>query len=269
MSFQNDAFLWYNAGDWGQFGLAIPNFSDDTRSQNSTIRQLTEVIGRNLQGIMFHTDSRLRTPPSINTLIRIHKLCTRARSLLVGRGVQPATPNMESQHSIPAPEEFLVFPTPYFTVRNTWLKEYAGLILLALTESFQHTENAKPIEISTTFAGTISQYIQRVYRMMSVELFRVPAAEASAADFTLSDVQIQAYDPTKWFTQTELIDTVPPHDLVPTEDDLRPLTDGIAISRLPSNLGRWPSGGPNGAAKLQGQSTAAESSEAFPQPPSP
>lgn len=269
MPFQNDAFLWYNVGDWGQFGLAIPNFSDDTRSQNSTIRQLTEVIGRNLQGIMFHTDSRLRTPPSINTLIRIHKLCTRARSLLVARGVEPATPNMESQHSIPAPEEFLVFPTPYFCVRNTWLKEYTGLILLALTEAFQHTENAKPIEISTTFSGTISQYIQRVYRMMAVELFRVPSEEAAVNNFTLSDTQIQSYDPTKWFTQTELIDTVPPHDLVPTEDDLRPLTDGIPISRLPSNLGRWPSGGLLGAASTSSGQSTAGAGESFPQPPSP
>lgn len=66
----NDAFLWYNVGDWGRFGLAIPNFSNDTKSQNDTIRYLTDVVGRNLQAILWHPDARLRTPPSINTLTR-------------------------------------------------------------------------------------------------------------------------------------------------------------------------------------------------------
>ena len=70
----NDAFLWYNVGDWGRFGLAIPNFSNDTKSQNDTIRYLTDVVGRNLQAILWHPDARLRTPPSINTLTQQKRL---------------------------------------------------------------------------------------------------------------------------------------------------------------------------------------------------
>jgi len=85
-----DAFLWYNVGEWGRYGLAIPNFSNDTRSQNDTIRYLTDVMGRNLQAILWHPDARLRTPPSINTLARIHRLCTRARSILASRAVPAA-----------------------------------------------------------------------------------------------------------------------------------------------------------------------------------
>jgi hypothetical protein len=38
-----------------------------------------------------------------------------------------------------------------------------------------------------------------------------------------------------------MIDTVPPHEDRPTEDDLEVLTSGIPISHLPV-LGRWPSG---------------------------
>ncbi len=37
----NDAFLFYNVGAWGKYGLAVPNFSNDTQSQNDTIRYLT------------------------------------------------------------------------------------------------------------------------------------------------------------------------------------------------------------------------------------
>lgn len=241
--FRNDAFLWCNVGDWSELGLAVPNFGNDERSQNDTIRYLCSVAGRNLQGILFHTDALLSTPPSINTLTRIHKLCTRARSILSSRSVQASEMNLESAHAIPAPEDFLVYPTPYFKVRNPWMKQYCGLIMLALTEAFQHQENARPIEISTNFAGLIGQYVQRVYRLMAVELFRVPNEAAKAADFTLTDEQLKSYNPAEWFTSTEMIDTVPDFERrQPTEDDLKVLTDGIPVSRLPK-LPRWPTSG--------------------------
>ena len=258
-----DAFLWYNVPPWGKYGLAVPNFGNDTKSQNDTIRYLTDVVGRNLQAILWHPDARLRTPPSINTLTRIHKLCTRARAILAGRAVPSATLNMETAHALPAAEEFLVYPTPYFKVRNQWLKQYCGLILLSLTESMQHQENAKPLEISEAFSGLVGQYVQRVYRLMATELFRVPLVDASKPDFTLSDTQLAAYNPSAWFTSTELIDTVPSLEDWPTEDSLEVLTSGIPISHLPL-LGRWPTG-PEAPAGVSGQPVVA--SESFAPPP--
>jgi len=264
---KNDAFLWYNVGEWADYGLAVPNFGNDKTSQNGTILYLVQVMGRNLQSIMWHPDSRLRTPPSINTVTRIHKLCTRARSILSARAVPPGTPNMESVHAIPAPEDFLVFPTPYFKVRNAWLKEYAGLILLSLTEAMQHQENAKPIEISETFAGLVGQYVQRVYKLMCVDLLRVPAEEAEKPDFTLTQEQLASYDPSQWFTSTEMIDTVPDLGSWPTEDDLKILTDGIPTSALPV-LPRWPSYPPNFVA-TGGEGATPVAGESFPAPPGP
>lgn len=235
----NDAFLYYNVGDWKDYGLAVPNYGNDTHSQNGVILDFTQTCGRNLQAVMWHTDARLRTPPSVNTLIRIHKLCTRARQLLGGAAVPAGTPNIESAHALPAPEVFHVYPCPYFKVRNSWLKNYAGLILLSLTEAMQHQENARPLEISQNFAGLIGQYIQRVYRMMATDLLQIPLEVASAPGFTLTDEQLRSYDPAKWFTSTELIDTVPELEGWPTEDDLEPLANGIPVTMLPK-LGRYP-----------------------------
>lgn len=237
--FRNDAFLWYNVGGWSDLGLAVPNWSDDTHSQNDTIRYLCEVMGRNLQAVMFHDDTRLRVPPSINTLTRVHKLCVRARSILASRAVPANEYNMESAHANPAPEAFLVFPAPYFKCRNQWLKQYCGLILTAITEAMQHQENVKALEISEAFSGLIGQYIQRVYRLMAVELFRIPLEDASAPDFALTEEQLRTYDPSAWFTSTEMIDTVHPPQNEPTEDDLEVLTNGIPVTHLP-NLGPWP-----------------------------
>lgn len=259
-----DAFLWYNVSGWKDYGLAIPNCSDDTRSQNATIRDLVQTTGRNLQAIMWHADSRLRVPPSINTLTRMHKLCIRARSILVSRMVPSGTPFDESAHSIPAPEDFLVFPVPYFKVRNTWLKMYAGLILTGLSDAMQHTENARPLQVSTIFAGLFGQYVQRVYRMMAIELLQVPLEVANAESFTLTDEMLRAYNPAEWFTQTEMIDTVPPLENWPTEDQLFPITEGIPASSLPE-LGRWPSTPTGAGVPEETQTQAQKNNAAFPQ----
>lgn len=238
----NDAFLWYNVGQWADYGLAVPNWSDDNKSQNQAIRDYVSIVGRNMQRIMFDVDSRLSTPPSINTITRVHRLCVRARQLLATAAVAPATPFMETAHALPAPEEFLVYPVPYFKVRNAWLKRWCGFGLLSLTEAMQHQENARPIDISMQFAGLVGQYIQRIYRDMCTTLLMIPLADASKPDFTLTDAQLSAYDPSKWFTSTELIDTVPDIINWPTEDRLRVLTDGIPIGYLPQ-LGPYPEAG--------------------------
>jgi hypothetical protein len=255
--FRTDQALWYNNGVWGELGFAVPNFGDDQSTLNTSIHYLVDVMGRNLQAVMMHPDADQRTPPSINTLTRVHKLITRARSILAGRAVAPATPDMEAIHASPAETEFIIYPVPYFKVRNTWMKEWAGLILNAISEATQHTENRKAYEISTTFSGLIGQYLHRVYKLMSTELFGVAAADAAKLDFTLTDQQLTSYDPSKFFTSTELIDVVPPVALVPTEDDLRVLTNGIPASKL-VNLQKYSSGVtfPTGTGTASGASTS-------------
>ena len=270
MAFRTDQALWYNVGVWGELGYAVPNFGDDTETLNSGIHYLTEVMARNLSAVMHHPDVDLRTPPSINTLIRVHKLVNRARSILAARAVASGTPNMEPAHSSPAPEVFIIYPVPYFKVRNKWLKEWCGLILNALCEAYQHTENRKAFEISEEFASRIGQYIRRVYKLMATELFNVPLEEAVKDTFVLTDAQLAAYNPSAFFTSTELIDVVPTLSLVPTEDDLQFLTSGIPATML-LNLQRYPGGQPpagdvnmNGAA-----ATASPGPAKFPAAPSP
>jgi len=238
-AFRNDAFLWYNVPGWDDLGLAVPNYGNDKVSQNASIRYLVEVTGRNLAAVMWQQDARTRVPPTINTIRRVHKLCTRARDILAGRAVAPGTNRMEPAHAVPSPEAFLVYPTPYFLVRNNWLKDYACLILTALTEAIQHSENSNAIEISTAFAGQFGQYIQRVYKLMATELLKVPVVDAMKPDFTLTEAQLTAYDPFAYFTSTELIDTVPNATRIPTEDDLEALTNGIPTIQMPV-LGAWP-----------------------------
>lgn len=268
-NFSTDEILWYNNGKWGELGYACPNFGNDVATLNTTIHYLTEVMGRNLSAIMHHTDTWCRVPPSINTLVRIHKLVTRARQIIGGRALPANKPNFESIHSTPAPLEYIIFPVPYFRCRNIWLKEYCGLVLNCLAECFQHTENHKAYEISRDFGGLVGQYLGRVYRLMATELLQVPPAIADDPAFVVTDQIFQSYDPSKYFTATELIDTVPPLLDRPTEDDALPLTDGIPASLL-VGLSRWPAGrgmGTTGVTSTQTGSAAQAAVPAFPAAP--
>lgn len=266
--FKNDAFLWFNVQPWTRFHLAVPNVGNDSKSQNGVIRSLVTAIGKMTQLIMLHTDARLSGAPSINTIRRVHKLCIRARTIMVAKAVAPNKAKMEPTHSIPAPEEFRLFPTPYFSVRNHWLKEWCELALLAQTEAVQHTENAVPLEITEDFAGEIGQYMHRIYRDMSIQLLEIPRSRAEALDFTLTEEDFAKYNPSSIVTSREMLDTVPDLENWPTEDDLQPLTDGVPVSQIPI-LPRFP-GAPT-SSTATGASVASGSSPAgsFFAPPQP
>lgn len=235
-----DAVLWYNVGEFGPMGYAVPNCSDDPGTLNPTIGELVRLAGQNLFTIMHHEDADLTVPPSVNTLMRVHKLYLRLGSILAGRAIPPGQLNMETEHVRPAGEIFLVYPVPFFNVRNRFLYQWANWVLMMVAEMMQHTENRKEIEISTTFAGDIGQYMKRVYVNMAVELFQKDKATAEADGFKLKDEDFAAYNPATFFTSVEMTDTVPRLDRVLTEDRLAILRQGIPVTSLPSTVQPWP-----------------------------
>lgn len=234
-----DAVLWYKVGVFGDAGYAVPNFSNDFGSLNPQILNLTTLVGRNLFHLMHHEDVDLRIPPSINTCLRIHKLYVRVTHLLDANSIRSGELNLEALHSRPAGEVFRVFPVPYFKARNPFLRRYSGLALVALAEMMQHTENRKEMEISQGFASSIHKYFKRIYTNMAMELFGVDREMALADGFVLGDEDLSGYDPSKFFTSTEMADTVPRLDRVFTEDRLELLAEGIPVTDLP-DLTPWP-----------------------------
>lgn len=240
--FTTDEIRWYNNGIWGTLGYAVPAVGNDPRTVNSGIQRLVRVMGRNLAAIMQQPDVDLQKPPSYATIVKLDKLIKRARTIIGSRVVPSNEAEMEAGHSTPAPQDHMIYPVPYFRVRNDWLKEYCGLALAAISEAVQHTDNRKPYDFGPAFASRVSRFLQRIYRFMATELLLIPNDRASAQDFVLTDEDIKAYKPEAWFTSTELIDTVPDVQYIPTEDDLVVLTDGIPATLI-VNAVRWPAGG--------------------------
>lgn len=267
--FRSDRILWYNVGVWGELGYAAPNLGDNVTTLNSNVHYLVDVMGRNLAAVLQAPDADLRTPPNINTLMRVSRLCERARSVLASRSVGPAEPMFEATHATPAAEVFNLFPVPYFRIRNAWLKEWAGYILLAISEACQHTDNRQAFDVSSRFAGTIGQYVHRVYQRLATELLGAQIEEARKLDYTIPAELWKTFDPGKFFTSTELIDTIPPPHRVPTEDDLVVLTDGIPANVI-HGLMAWPFGGSEeDQAAAGGQAAATSTSASFAPPPGP
>jgi len=250
-----DAVLWYDVGLYGKLGYGVPNASNDIGSLNPNIIDLTNLIGRNLFLVMHHEDTDLSSPPSVNTLLRIHQLYKRCAQIITARAIAPGTPNLETEHVTPAGEVFRVWPIPYFKVRNTFLKRSAGWIMILLGECFQHNENRKSIEISTTFGAMVGKYMDRVYRGMAMEMFGKTLAEASAPNFLLQPADFTAYNPSAYFTSTEMIDPVPALDNVLTEDRKAFLHMGIPLTELPK-LKPYPTNLTNAYARMR---TTAES----------
>jgi hypothetical protein len=256
-NFITDEVLWYNVGLWGTLGYAVPNFAQQSASRNSTILQLVQIVGRNLFAIMHMPDAQLRVPPSINVLTAMNALIKRARQILSSRALTPGQPRMVSVHGAPNPRDFTLYPVPYFLVPNAYMSEWCGLILSAIGEACQATENAIPYEISNVFAGQFGQYFQRIYIRLAVELFGVDPVKASDPAFDLTPM-LSSYNPNAWFTSTEMIDTVPPLNQVPPGNDprLQVLARGIAASQL-LGLSSWPGGVQNPQASGTVQGTAA------------
>lgn len=234
-----DAVLWYDVGQFGQLGYAVPNFSDDVGSLNPSIIDMVELVGRNLFHIMHHEDADLTVPPSINTIRRVHKLYVRFGQIVTARAVPPGDNNMETEHVQPAGEIFKVYPIPFFKVRNKFMKRWAELVLMMLSEAMQHTENRKTMEISTLFAGALGKYMTRMYHNVGTELFGKTRDEVQVPGFLLTEEELVAYDPSKFFTSTEMIDTVPHLGHVFTEDRLEVISAGIPVTSLPE-LKPWP-----------------------------
>ena len=269
--FTTDQILWYNNGAWGELGYAAPNFGNNPTTLNHTIASVTANMGRNLAAVMRHADADLRTPPSINTIRRVHQLCNRIRQILAGRAVAPGETRFEATHVTPAPQDFLIFPVPYFKVRNSWMKEWCALALNAISEAVQHKDNRISYEITEDFSGRIGQYIHRIYKLLATELFNVPAEQTKELTFVLTDEQLKGYNPSAFFTGTELIDTVRPSETIPTEDDLVTLTDGIPASSIAGFLQRWPAGaGTSSPTAGEGQPTTTGTTvSSFTPPPGP
>lgn len=83
--YYTDRVLLYDVEPWNKYGFGVPNFGDNIATQNHSIHKLVDEIGRIQLSIATHTDARMTTPPSMNTVKRLCKAVNRVRTVLSSR----------------------------------------------------------------------------------------------------------------------------------------------------------------------------------------
>jgi hypothetical protein len=251
-----DSLLHYNVpGIFAEAGLAIPNWSDDLGTFNERISELTELTQKHAQYLMFKPDVDLNVPPDIGVLKDIHRLYTRISSLLNSWAIPYNEEKFKRIHSSPSGLIWKVYPTPLFKVRNTFFRMVGRELLYLTSEMMQHTENRNEADISVRFAEMCASYLNRIYSDMCVRFFGKTAEEIKVDGFLLTDEDFSGYNPDNFYTDVEYLDTVPLLYMNFTEDQVRPLREGLHVTELPNNLQPYPHSLKLVAAQVQGQGT--------------
>ncbi len=243
VKFGTDRPLLFNVSPWKEMGFGVPNFGDNVATLSLPIHNLSREISRSQLYIMTHVDAMRTQPPSRNTIERLGKLLNLVQSVLSTRQRNPNEILTEPIHANPAPNIWLINPVPYFDsgfVRNTWLREYNELCMIALTNMYQHSDNNRAINITAKFASDIYQYFREIKNLVGVELLQQKSADVRDDKFVFTADMYDKYAPDTIYINYEALDTPGPIEGLPTEDDLRPLFNGFPATMICAHVAQYP-----------------------------
>lgn len=246
MAFGTDSVLLYDVDPWNQLGFGAPNFgADNVATLNRPMWGLTDEIGKIQLYIMTHEDAARHQPPSRNTCERLGKLCNRAKAVLASRQKQYNELRLEAGHASPARLVWNIHPCPYFSsmvLKNKWLREYNDLLMIMLTNAFQHTDASVPLTITSDLAADLYQYIREIKLRFGNELLEIPMDVLKDDSFIFVKEHYDAYSPENVVTRIESLDRPTSVMHLPTEDDLHPLLVGVPANLIIPNLKQYPIG---------------------------
>lgn len=243
-TFGTDQVLLYDVPPWSQLGFGVANFGDNLKTQNVVWWGLADEIGKGQLGIMTHVDARREQYPSVNTMIRIGKILNRIKTVLLNRSRVAGDIRLEPSHLTPAPLDWIIHPVPYFpgsVVLNRWLIEYNVLCMYALTNIYQNSDNNLALEMTAESGSDVWQYFRRVTELIAGELLLLPRATYTGDGFLFTDELWKAYNPSAFLPRNEALSQAVGSDTGFTEDDLRPLKNGIPANQILPCLARYSS----------------------------
>lgn len=274
--FGTDRVLLYDVDPWNRLGFGVANFGSKSKmgdgfidtigTLNISLHSLSDEIGKLQLFMMTHEDAWRTQPPSRNTVERMGKMLNRINAVLVGRMDEYSDMRLEPGHQRPAVKIWTIHPVPYFPgpfVRNHWMMEYNELIMYALCNFYQHSDNNLSLTTTKKFAQDIYQYFRRIKIMLGHELLRLPVADLEADTFEFKKEHYDVYNPEAVIMNIEALDGPGNMFSIPTEVDLRPLLDGIPANMILPCLKQYPIGPIPGALGIGGEDTidAATSTE--------
>jgi len=245
-TFGSDRPLLYDVEPWNRLGFAVPNFGENVGTVSMPIWGLADEIGKAQLFIMSHIDAQRTQPPSLNTVQRIGKVLNRVQSIMVGRMKDYSETRIEEVHATADIRPWQIHPVPFFTsaiVRNRWLSEYNRLVMIAMTNMYQHSDNNLALTVTKKFAQEIWQYFAEIKLLVGIELLGLPAEAVKPDTFVFNDAAYANYVTIEDRVMNfEGLDSPGPIASRHTEDDLRPLFTGIPANLIYPLLKQYPVG---------------------------
>ena len=205
---------------------AIPNVGDNKETLNMAIARLFEKIGEHLQAFSVRTDCFVPDPPTLAAVKQHHNMFVRLCNLIDTNTKPDNMERLEAHHITHERRAFKIYPVRYFDVKNDYCRRWIELCLQGLSDLAQLSENTWANDWSIQTGKEMKKLFREAYRLMCVELFRIPVVEAHGvfndeSPYFLAPEMFEAYNvghiPTiEWIKHPALGSEF-------TEDELRPI----------------------------------------------
>jgi hypothetical protein len=236
-----NSIMWYDNGRFGEIGYAVPYIAANKMySNNESVLGLVNKMGSLGFAIMHQPDCLVATPPTIFFLRSVGKAIDRINTILAAETIPSGQTEQRTVAVAPTPECFLIYPVPYWRVRNRWIKRWCKYYLLALAEAMKHQDNVFSLSIHPDLAGIVQMYTQMIYQQVAVEFLNVPLATVQAPGFVITDAMYSAYSPNSVFLLSERVDTGAPLTWNLATEDLDQFAQGVAAPLITAFLKDWP-----------------------------
>lgn len=241
-----NSIQWYDNGVFGKNGYACPFFEQKNQYTNNIgIWNLHATFGKLLLGINAQPDVWKTTPPENAYWPKlVGKSIDRIRATVLGALVTTGQTDTRSVTLGTDPKPFILYPVPYFRLRNPWAKQWTYYSLMALAEIMRLSNNLDSININSLLAGTINQYTNQIYQELAINLLGKQVSDIVKAggiqSFQLTDADYAAYNPDATFAAIEKVDTGATLDLMLSPNDLGPIIEGIPAPVIVPFLKNWP-----------------------------
>ena len=178
---------------------AIPNVGDNKETHNLAMARLFEKIGEHLQAFSVRTDCFVPGPPTLGAVKHHHNMFVRLCGLIDTNTKRDNVERLEAQHIAHERRAFKVYPVRYFDIKNDYCRRWCELGLQALSNLAQLSENTWSNDWSEATGREMKMLFREGYRLMCVELFKVPVIDAEGVfddeePYFLSAEQFATYD---------------------------------------------------------------------------
>lgn len=259
--FSNNRVLLFAVNPWSGLGFGAANPGNDSCfTQNYTLLNLADEIGKCQLMLMLHACARGWQPPNVDVAKKMAAMYNRAYSVIAAQMKLEGESQTELGKADQSPRPFLIHPVPYFDspmVVNPWMRDWNELTMILLINIMQHSSNRFGMTLTGQFASEIIPILKVIATRLGTELADLTPAEVQVDGFLFDLTEKgpftkERYKPSNKVINMEMISNAGPLTALPTIRDCSELAIGVPANLILPLLEQYPLGPIPGATGLVG-----------------